>query len=110
MITWTGPKTWNRTLAGENVPSVGRPLMLFDNYFASDHEEPARSPIYPYDGRSTDLVEKFETVVINPNNHYAWQYCALQTAMAFWRDPDAYSPEESFKDAIRSLGDMYIEC
>jgi hypothetical protein len=108
LLTWTGPSIWNKHLTSDNIPQVGWPLLLFDNYFASDTHDPKRAPIYPYDGRSADLKKQFEVAVINPNNHYAWQYCALKTAMAFWLAPDQYNAEESFREAIRELGDTYM--
>lgn len=108
MVTWTGPRIWNRTLQSADVPNIDRPILLFDNYFASDTDDPKRSPIYPYDGRTADLAEKVSVAVINPNNHYAWQFCAFQTAMDFWRAPGAYDPEASFKQAVRDLGDRYV--
>ena len=109
LLTWTGPRIWNRTLSPKDIPDMGWPLLLFDNYFASDHDEPNRAPIYPYDGRSPELTKHLEVAVINPNNHYAWQFCAIQTAMTFWRAPDIYCPEDAFKEAIRDLGDSYME-
>lgn len=108
MITWTGPQIWNRTLSAQDVPNLDWPLLLFDNYFASDSDDPARSPIYPYDGRNSDLLDAFEVAVINPNNRYPWQFCALQTAMSFWSAPEAYNPNAAFRQAVRDLGDMYL--
>jgi hypothetical protein len=87
MITWTGPRIWNETLEAKDFPDIEWPIMLFDNYFASDTDDPVRYPIYPYAGRSADLVGCVKAAVINPNNHYAWQFCALRTAMSFWKNP-----------------------
>ena len=109
LLTWTGPRIWNKALNTKDIPSTGWPLLLFDNYFASDTDDPKKSPIYPYDGRSPELIDHLEVAVINPNNYYPWQYCALQTAMSFWRAPYQYNAEASFKQAIRDMGDMYME-
>lgn len=109
MITWTGPQIWNRSLSAQDVPDLDWPLLLFENYFASDSDDPERSPIYPYDGRNPDLLDALDVAVINPNNCYPWQFCALQTALNFWRAPREYNPEASFKQAVRDLGDMYLE-
>ncbi len=109
LLTWTGPRIWNETLGTEEIPIIDWPLLLFDNYFASDTDDPKKSPIYPYDGRSPELTNCIDVALINPNNHYPWQFCALQTAMTFWRAPNKYDPKESFKQAVRDLGDMYME-
>ncbi len=105
MITWTGPGVWNARMVPEDVPSLDWPLLLWDNYFTSDSEDPARSPIYPYDGRHPHLGDHLSGVLIHPNLHYGWQYCALKTAMDFWRDPMSYRPDESFRAAVREMGD-----
>jgi hypothetical protein len=36
-----------------------------------------------YSLRSAEHVDHLEVSVIKPNDHYPWQYCALQTAMRF---------------------------
>ena len=108
MLTWTGPKKWNRKLKAADFAGLDRPLLFWENYYASDHEEAERAPIYPYDGRDVDLSEVFEGVLIHPNCHYAWNYCALYTAMKFWHNPQTYNAEQSFKDAIMEMGDMFM--
>jgi len=105
MITWTGPKVWNATLDACDVPDTGHPVLLWDNYFASDSIDPARAPICPYEGRDPLLVNEITGVVIHPDAHYPWQYCNLQTALDFWQNPREYNPKQSFRQAIQSLGD-----
>lgn len=107
MITWTGPETWNKSLGRRQFSWIKRPVMLFDNFFASDSKDPEKAPIYPYSGRKPDLVSVLDAVVINPNKVYPWQYSALYTAMEFYRDPERYNPELSFRKAVMELGENY---
>ena len=108
---WVGPgdSVWYRELRGGDVPETQRPLLLFDNFFASDSHDSQRAPIKPYTGRTLDLLERTAGVLINPSYHFAWQIPALQTAMEFLRDPATYRPDRSFRRAVCDLGDRYWE-
>ncbi|MBT4805525.1 hypothetical protein HON71_05115 [Candidatus Woesearchaeota archaeon] len=109
-ITWVGPgkSMWYRTLSAEDIPDLGWPVMLFDNYFASDSKKPERAPVYPYKGRDSSLTDKVEGIIINPNLfNYESQFCGLNTALDFLQDPDNYVPAESIKDAVTKLFVLY---
>jgi hypothetical protein len=108
LITWTGPMIWNAQLSPHDFTFTNRHLMLFENFFASDSEDSIRAPIYPYKGRSKNLLEAFEVIVLNPNNHYAWNLNAIYTFFKFCKDPLNYVPDDAFKESIREINDMYI--
>ena len=107
LVTWTGPRIWNRTLTGSDIPELDRPLLLWDNYFASDNSSIERAPTYPLDGRDASLLDSVDGYVVHPNLHYPWQYCALRTTFRFLADPGRYAPEMAFKEAILELGDNW---
>ena len=109
-ITWVGPRRtmWYRTLSAENIPDLGWPVLLFDNYFAADSERPEKAPAYPYNGRDSSLADKVEGIIINPNRfNYEWQFCGLSTALDFLQDPDEYTPAESLRDAVKELFGLF---
>lgn len=106
-IAWTGPRVWNARISPQDFPETDWPLLFWDNYFASDSDDPLRAPIYPYEGRDKELAAHLPVVLVNPSNQYPWQFCALRTAMQFFADPQSYSPECAFKAAVRELGERY---
>jgi hypothetical protein len=109
-ITWVGPRRtmWYRTLNAEDIPDLGWPVMLFDNYFASDSEKPEKAPVYPYRGRDSSLTDKVEGIIINPNLfNYESQFCGLETALDFLQDPDNYVAAESIRYAVIKLFILY---
>lgn len=107
MITWTGPKIWNATLSGADLPSFPWPLMLWENFFASDSPDPGRAPAYPFSGRDASLLAAVDGFIIHPNIHYPWQYCALKTTFEFFNDPAGYDAERAYRNAVLDLGDLW---
>ena len=107
MITWTGPRIWNATLSGEDMPSFRWPLLLWENFFASDSPEPDRAPTNPFSGRDASLLGAINGFIIHPNIHYPWQYCALKTTFEFLNDPAGYDAERAYRNAMLELGDMW---
>ncbi|MCC5841575.1 MAG: beta-N-acetylglucosaminidase domain-containing protein [Opitutales bacterium] len=107
MITWTGPRIWNSALSAEDMPRFEWPVLLWENYFASDSPEPEHAPAYPYEGRSPDLPDVIDGFLLHPNIHYPWQYCALRTTFAFLAQPNTYDSQRSFRQAILELGDLW---
>ena len=108
MITWVGPAIWNQTLRACDMPAFDWPVLLWDNFFASDSPEPERAPIYPLSGREAFLLTKISGFILNPNIHYPWQYCALRTTFAFLENPCAYDASASFRQAVMELGDRSV--
>ncbi len=104
LITWTGPKIWNRTLKGEDVIESDWPVLIWDNYFANDSFKPEKAPTYPFEGRDKKLLENIDAFVLNLNCHYPWQFGAIYTTLDFVKNPHSYVPEKSFQEVVRRLG------
>ncbi len=107
MITWTGPRIWNKTLSGPDMPHFEWPVLLWDNYFASDSPDPERAPAYPFDGRDASLLAAIDGFLIHPNIHYPWQYCALRTTFDYLANSESYDSQCSFRNALLELGDLW---
>lgn len=107
LLTWTGPRIWNATLSGADMLRFKWPVLLWENYFASDSPDPERAPAYPYEGRRPDLLNAIDGFILHPNIHYPWQYCALRTTFAFLAHPTTYDSQRSFRQAIIELGDLW---
>ena len=110
MIVWTGPRIWNKTLQGADLPDLPRSILLFDNYFAADSLDQLRvrdSVIRPYEGRDPSLFDRVGAIVLNPNHGHPWNFCSIKTAMSFFSDPVGYEPNASLRSAIMELGERY---
>ena len=79
------------------------PILFFENYFASDSQDPNKAPTYPYDGREKTFFNNIDIFVLNTNCNYKWQFGAMHTAFDFLNNP-LYNPQKSFEDIISILG------
>ena len=107
MITWTGPKTWNRKLTKEHFSWIKRPVMLFDNFIANNSSILGQTPVYPYSGRDHSLTKAIDAAVINPNKNFQWQYWALYTAMDYFKNSKEYDSDISFSKAVMEFENIY---
>ena len=105
LLTWTGPHKWCRKLKAADIPEFGRPLLLWDNYFANRAVDPAKVCIKPYHGRSPDLASAVSGILINAHYYYPWSYTMIRTSMDYLVNPKVYNPEVSFRNAVMELGE-----
>ena len=103
LITWTGAGIWNRTIDQSHFPALDWPLLLWDNYFASDSTKPEKAPTYPYRALDSSLESKINGVLINPNPNYPWQLCALYTSLDFLANPSTYHAQKSVQKLLTSI-------
>ena len=72
-VMWTGPLTGNETLAPADLQTfvdlVGRPPLIWDNYYANDGGDGFTGHLFlgRYAGRSADLPAAVTGIVVNPS-------------------------------------------
>jgi hypothetical protein len=106
MVTWTGKSIWNATIENKNFPKTTSPLLLFDNFYASDSSDRHKAPLQSYTGRSPDLLNQqaLKAVMLNINPVAAWQFSAIAHFLRFWNSPETYQAEQVTKSILLELG------
>jgi hypothetical protein len=106
MLTWTGKSIWNASIESKHFPKTTRPLLLFDNFYASDSSDRHKAPLQPYTGRSPDLSNQqaLKAVMLNINPVAAWQFSAIAHFLSFWNSPENYQTEQVTKSILLELG------
>ncbi len=107
-VAWTGRTVVSPTLerfeAAARAKTLRRRLLVWDNVPVSDGPMRPMLHLGPYVGRAPDLAEHVSGVVLNPMEHARASAIAVRTAADYLRDPAAYDPERSWRDALAELG------
>jgi hypothetical protein len=104
-VFWTGPRIISQNITQSHARRVSdvfqRKITLWDNLFANDYA-PLRAFLCPYQGRSSQLSDYIDGVLINPHTPFRLNYIALWTTADYLRDPENYQPLASWTEAARS--------
>lgn len=107
-LGWTGRSVLSPQIRSEEAAlraaSVGRRLLVWDNFPVNDG--PMRNTLHlgPYTGRDSDLARHVSGVLLNPMEFARASATGLATAAAYLRSPDAYDTESAWADALRAAG------
>ena len=108
-VGWTGRSVLSaqilRDEAAKRAASVGRRLLVWDNFPVNDG--PMRNTLHlgPYTGRDADLSEHVSGVLLNPMEFARASAVGLATAAAYLRDPGAYDAARAWSDALGVVGE-----
>lgn len=108
-VGWTGRSVLSaeirREEAAKRAASVGRRLLLWDNFPVNDG--PMRNTLHlgPYAGRDADLAEHVSGILLNPMEFARASAVGLATAAAYLRDPASYDAERAWSDAVDAVGE-----
>jgi hyaluronoglucosaminidase len=107
-IGWTGRTVVSPSIVADEArrraATLGRRLLVWDNYPVADG--PMRNMLHlgPFVGRDAGLAEYVSGLMLNPMQHARTSAVAVHTAAAYLRDPEAYDPEEAWRAALEELG------
>ncbi len=105
-ICWTGPEIISREITVAHIQGLERVLrrkpLIWDNLHANDYDG-RRFYCGPYSGRSPELREAVNGVLLNPNIEFALNFVPLRTLAEFVRCPShaAWEPRQAYLSAIR---------
>jgi hyaluronoglucosaminidase len=108
-VGWTGRTVVSPTIAGAEAAArsktLGRRLLVWDNFPVSDG--PMRPVLHlgPYAGRAPELADHVSGVVLNVMEHARASAVAVRTAADWLRDPEAYDAERSWERAVEEAGE-----
>jgi hyaluronoglucosaminidase len=108
-IAWTGRSVLSPEIrseeAAQRAASVGRRLLVWDNFPVNDG--PMRNSLHlgPYTGRDADLAEHVSGILLNPMEHPRASSVGLAAAAAYLRDPVGYDAERAWADALAASGE-----
>jgi hyaluronoglucosaminidase len=107
-VGWTGRTVVSPTVesfeAAARAKTLRRRLLVWDNVPVSDGPMRPMLHLGPYVGRARDLAEHVSGVVLNPMEHARASAVAVRSAADYLRDPAAYDPERSWRDALAEIG------
>jgi hyaluronoglucosaminidase len=107
-IGWTGRTVVSPTITADEArrraATLGRRLLVWDNYPVADG--PTRNMLHlgPLVGRDPGLAEHVSGLLMNPMRHARASALAVHTAAAYLRDPEGYDPERAWREAVHELG------
>lgn len=107
-IGWTGRTVVSpeirREEARHRARTVGRRLLVWDNYPVADG--PMRNMLHlgPLLGRDPELATHVSGFLMNPMQNAHASAVALHTAATYLRDPVAYDPETAWRAAVEDIG------
>lgn len=111
-VFWTGKKICSPELTSADaeffMKNTGRKPLYWDNYPVNDAEMYGEMHIGAYLNRSSDLCDYSEGIVSNVMEYPLSSAISLLTICDYLSDPENYSPESSFKNAVEKVtGDSY---
>ncbi|MGH0037418.1 MAG: protein O-GlcNAcase [Myxococcota bacterium] len=107
-IGWTGRTVVSPTIRSDEAraraATLGRRLLVWDNFPVADG--PMRNMLHlgPLVGRDADLPDHVSGFLLNPMQHLRASAISLHTAAAYLRDPGGYDPEAAWRAALEELG------
>jgi hyaluronoglucosaminidase len=107
-IAWTGSGVFAETLTGAEARAFrdclgGHPIVLWDNFPVNDTVLSSNLHLGPLTGRDAELTRAARGHLLNPMTQAHASLVALGTAAAYFRDPDAYDPEASWRTTLAEL-------
>ncbi len=107
-IGWTGRTVVSPTITSDEARSrsrtLGRRLLVWDNYPVSDGPMRPMLHLGPFTGRDADLGESVSGFLLNPMGHARASAVALCTAAEYLRGPETYDPEAAWRRAVDEVG------
>lgn len=107
-LGWTGRSVLSPQIrtdeAALRAASLGRRLLVWDNFPVNDG--PMRNTLHlgPFTGRDPDLAEHVSGVLLNPMELARSSAVGLAAAAAYLRAPDEYDPEHAWNESLRAAG------
>jgi hyaluronoglucosaminidase len=107
-LGWTGRSVLSPQIRTEEAAlraaSVGRRLLVWDNFPVADG--PMRNCLHvgPYAGRDPDLALHVSGVLLNPMELARASAVGLAAAAAYLRAPDAYEAESAWTESLHAAG------
>lgn len=82
MVSWNGPRIWNKTIRSSDFPSLRWPLLFWDTFFTPSRKNPHRA--YPaYQGRDGSLKSVVEGILLEFGSPQLGELASLRTAFEF---------------------------
>jgi hyaluronoglucosaminidase len=108
-ILWVGPGMPYSTeitleQSAELSAVLGRKVLIWDNYPATDNFFLFEPFCGPYRGRDPDLPQAVTGILSNPMNYPNLSKIPLCTVARYLADPAAYDPQEGFEEAVVAAG------
>lgn len=104
-IFWTGRRVVSWRITERDVLRAralyGRPPLIWDNLFANDYLPPGALLSFPYRFRSPAMLRHVRGVLLNPMNQLHASLPLIDTAAAFFHDPNGYVPRRAWREALR---------
>jgi len=109
-IFWTGREICSHRLdlldAAVFMRSTRRPPLYWDNYPVNDVAMVGELHIGPYRGRDRHLYRLSAGIAANASDRAETSKISLATIGDYLRDPEGYSPERSWENAIRETAGL----
>ncbi len=107
-VMWTGPTVCSPRIDGADArawrSALGaHPLLLWDNYPVNDAVMEGELHLGPYRGRTPDLTDELDGVLLNPMIQPHASKVALATAAEFLAEPAAYDEMAAWRRAIDAV-------
>ncbi len=108
-VMWTGPTVCSPRIDAADArawrAALGdHPLLLWDNYPVNDAVMDAELHLGAYRGRTPDLSDEIDGVLLNPMVQPHASRVALATAAEFLADPAGYDEDAAWRRAIHDVG------
>lgn len=113
-VMWTGPTVCSPRIDAADArawrAALGdHPLLLWDNYPVNDAVMDAELHLGAYRGRTAELTDEVDGVLLNPMIQPYASRVALATAAEFLADPAGYDEAGAWRRAIDAVGGSRAE-
>ncbi len=108
-VMWTGPTVCSPTITADDARGwgevlSGRPLLLWDNYPVNDAVMTRELHLGPYRGRTPELTDVVDGVLLNPMLQPHASKVALAVAAEYLCAPDTFDERAAWGRAIEEVG------
>lgn len=103
-VFWTGPEIVSPEISVAHIQKIAdllrRKPTLWDNLHANDYDG-RRFYVGPYSGRSRDLRDEVEGILINPNCEFALNFVPTRTFANYLTSGGIWHARETYLEALR---------